>query len=118
MTLTKRMGGSSYEQFRKSNPAQHSQRLTEVRAEYDAEQLRVPCMSLQCIGYNVALVDALSNRGSNDSPAAGPSSSSSSGAALRSSKRRRLASILEDSSVTEDSDDDRPLRRVRVSRAV
>ena len=115
MTLNKSMGGSAYDQFKKTYPSQHSTRLAEVRAQYDAGELHVPCISLQCIGYNVDLVDALKCSGGGRSSATGPSSSSSASVALRTSKRRRKFSDHEPSGMSEDSDDDRPLRRMHIS---
>ena len=63
MTLNKSMGGSTYQALKNDHKASHDQKVREVRERYDAGQLRVPCISLQCIGYNEELVEGLKAQG-------------------------------------------------------
>lgn len=59
MTLNKSMGGSAYKSLKDDYKANHDEKVREVRVRYDAGELRVPCISLQCIGYNEELVAGL-----------------------------------------------------------
>ncbi|KAI0094639.1 hypothetical protein BDY19DRAFT_901777 [Irpex rosettiformis] len=51
-TLAKQLG-KGYDALVKNHLSDYRQRTTEIRGEYDAGTRRVPCITLQCIGYNV-----------------------------------------------------------------
>lgn len=44
--------GKGYEPMVKDRPAEYREEITKIREEYDAGSRRVPCITLQCIGYN------------------------------------------------------------------
>lgn len=54
-TLMKRLGKRSYESLVKTKFATYREEMEKIRGEYDAGARRVPCITLQCIGYNEPL---------------------------------------------------------------
>ncbi len=61
MTLCKRLGGSIYDSLFKSDKPNHDKQVAEIRTDYDEGRLRVPCITLQCVGYNEELIADLKN---------------------------------------------------------
>ncbi|KAF7799023.1 hypothetical protein EIP86_010253 [Pleurotus ostreatoroseus] len=100
MTLNKSMGGSSYQALKNDHKTSHDQKVREVRERYDAGQLRVPCISLQCIGYNEELVEGLKTQG--------PGSMSQ-------VARKRKRSSSDDAGSVSDTDASRPVTRSRIT---
>lgn len=58
-TLSKRMGKASHGELVKRSKADHQLKLEKIRKDYDAGNLRVPCVVLQCIAYDEQLVTDL-----------------------------------------------------------
>ncbi len=54
--------GGSYKSLKNDHKSTHDEKVREIRIRYDAGELRVPCISLQCIGYNEELVAGLNTQ--------------------------------------------------------
>jgi hypothetical protein len=69
--LMKRLGKNGYNALAKGHVVQYRHDIQQIRAEYDAGIRRVPCITLQCIGYSEQLLQDILTWRESETPLTG-----------------------------------------------